>query len=138
MSQITRPRLAITMGDPAGIGPEIVLKALAHADVFARCRPLVIGGPPHPGAGRGLARADSSVPDVVANPAHGAYQPGRVTLLHLENAAPDGIPVGEVERRRRSSRRRLRFPCLRHGHGRGGGRRRHRAAQQSCHAFGRL
>lgn len=28
----SRPRLALTVGDPAGIGPEIVLKALAHAD----------------------------------------------------------------------------------------------------------
>ena len=39
----TRPTLAITMGDPAGIGPEIIMKALAHADVQATCRPLVIG-----------------------------------------------------------------------------------------------
>lgn len=31
----SRPRLALTVGDPAGIGPEIVLKALAHADVPA-------------------------------------------------------------------------------------------------------
>jgi len=31
----TRPRLALTVGDPAGIGPEIVLKALAHAEVPA-------------------------------------------------------------------------------------------------------
>jgi 4-hydroxythreonine-4-phosphate dehydrogenase len=38
-----RPILAITLGDPAGIGPEITLKALAHPDVYARCRPLVIG-----------------------------------------------------------------------------------------------
>ena len=43
MSEVTRPLLAITMGDPAGIGPEIVLKALAHADIFERCRPFVIG-----------------------------------------------------------------------------------------------
>jgi len=43
MSDAARPLLAITMGDPAGIGPEVVLKALAHADVFGRCRPLVIG-----------------------------------------------------------------------------------------------
>lgn len=40
---MTRPTIAITMGDPAGIGPEIVMKALAHADVQALCRPLVIG-----------------------------------------------------------------------------------------------
>ena len=38
-----RPLLAITLGDPAGIGPEVVLKALAHADVYERCRPLVLG-----------------------------------------------------------------------------------------------
>ncbi len=38
-----RPVLAITMGDPAGIGPEIVLKALAHESVAKRCLPLVIG-----------------------------------------------------------------------------------------------
>ena len=43
MSAATRPLLAITMGDPAGIGPEIVLKALAHAEISERCRPLVVG-----------------------------------------------------------------------------------------------
>ena len=94
MSEITRPLLAITMGDPAGIGPEIVLKAFACADVFERCRPLVIGDR------RILERAAGwigPIPqfDVVADPAHGAYRPGRVTLLDLENAPPDHIPVGE-------------------------------------------
>jgi 4-hydroxythreonine-4-phosphate dehydrogenase len=38
-----KPILAITMGDPGGIGPEIIAKALAHADVFDNSRPLVIG-----------------------------------------------------------------------------------------------
>lgn len=38
-----RPLLAITMGDAAGIGPEIIVKALARLDVLAACRPLVIG-----------------------------------------------------------------------------------------------
>ncbi len=31
------------MGDPAGVGPEVVLKALKHLDVYALCRPVVIG-----------------------------------------------------------------------------------------------
>ena len=39
----TLPLLAITLGDPAGIGPEIVLKALRSAEVYAICRPLVVG-----------------------------------------------------------------------------------------------
>ena len=40
---MTLPTIAITMGDPAGIGPEIIMKALAHADVHSFSRPLVIG-----------------------------------------------------------------------------------------------
>ena len=38
-----RPVIAITMGDPSGVGPEVVAKALARPDVLAMCRPLVIG-----------------------------------------------------------------------------------------------
>jgi 4-phospho-D-threonate 3-dehydrogenase / 4-phospho-D-erythronate 3-dehydrogenase len=37
------PCIGITMGDPVGIGPEIIIKALAHAEVFSWCRPVVFG-----------------------------------------------------------------------------------------------
>src|SRR5215204_1400262 len=94
MSEITRPLLAITMGDPAGIGPEVVLKALAHVDVFEHCRPLVIGDR------RILERAAGwlgQLPefDIVADPKISSYEPGHVTLVDLENAPPDRIPVGK-------------------------------------------
>ena len=38
-----KKRIAITMGDPAGIGPEVVLKALGESFVYERCIPIVIG-----------------------------------------------------------------------------------------------
>lgn len=38
-----RPILAITMGDPAGAGPEIVVKALADPEIHALCRAIVVG-----------------------------------------------------------------------------------------------
>ncbi|MBM4121050.1 MAG: 4-hydroxythreonine-4-phosphate dehydrogenase PdxA [Nitrospira sp.] len=38
-----RPILGLTMGDPAGIGPEVIAKALARPDVIRLCRPMVIG-----------------------------------------------------------------------------------------------
>ena len=38
-----RPRVGITMGDPTGIGPEVVLKAVAEEEVRAVCRPVIIG-----------------------------------------------------------------------------------------------
>jgi 4-hydroxythreonine-4-phosphate dehydrogenase len=41
----TKPLLGITMGDPAGIGPEVIAKGLARPLVRRLCRPLVIGSP---------------------------------------------------------------------------------------------
>jgi 4-hydroxythreonine-4-phosphate dehydrogenase len=38
-----RPLIAITMGDPTGIGPEIIARALANPDIVDICRPLVLG-----------------------------------------------------------------------------------------------
>jgi 4-phospho-D-threonate 3-dehydrogenase / 4-phospho-D-erythronate 3-dehydrogenase len=38
-----RPRVGITMGDPAGIGPEVVLKAVAEPEVRAACLPVIVG-----------------------------------------------------------------------------------------------
>ena len=38
-----RPTIAITMGDAAGVGPEIIMKSLAHAALYDRCRPVVVG-----------------------------------------------------------------------------------------------
>jgi 4-phospho-D-threonate 3-dehydrogenase / 4-phospho-D-erythronate 3-dehydrogenase len=90
-----RPLLAITTGDPAGIGPEVVLKALlGHPEVFATCRPLVVGDR------RILARAAPWVgfPDApldpVADPASARYAPGRLAVLDLGDADPDDCPVG--------------------------------------------
>lgn len=38
-----RPVLGITMGDPAGVGPEVALKALARPDIHRLCHPFIIG-----------------------------------------------------------------------------------------------
>lgn len=39
----TKPILGITMGDPAGIGPEIAAKAMAEPHIYDICRPLIVG-----------------------------------------------------------------------------------------------
>ncbi len=39
----TRPRIAVTIGDPAGVGPEVTVKALAEEELYLLCQPLVIG-----------------------------------------------------------------------------------------------
>ena len=40
-----KPVVAVTMGDPSGIGPEIVVKVLAREETWQQCRPIVIGDP---------------------------------------------------------------------------------------------
>jgi 4-hydroxythreonine-4-phosphate dehydrogenase len=91
-----RPLLAITMGDPAGIGPEIVVKALANPTVAQRYRALVVGDR------RILERAASWVGgdrlafDVVARPAGGRYAFGSITLLDRPNAPPAECPPGRI------------------------------------------
>ena len=96
MEQSTRPLLAITMGDPAGIGPEVILKALQEEAVFAQARPLVVGD------ARILARAAAWVGgrtlavERVTQPGEGSYQPGTLTVLDLHNADPAEIPPGKI------------------------------------------
>jgi 4-hydroxythreonine-4-phosphate dehydrogenase len=40
---VKKPVIAITMGDAAGIGPEIAVKVLARRAVHERCRPMIVG-----------------------------------------------------------------------------------------------
>jgi 4-hydroxythreonine-4-phosphate dehydrogenase len=42
---MSKPLLAITLGDPAGVGPEVIAGAWADAALHAVCRPLVLGQP---------------------------------------------------------------------------------------------
>jgi len=93
-----RPIVAVTMGDPAGVGPEVTAKALAREEVWDCCRPLVVGDAgvlaqavvlvaaplaPHPIADVAEARFDPAVPDVLDlhNVDLAALQPGRVSAL---------------------------------------------------------
>jgi 4-hydroxythreonine-4-phosphate dehydrogenase len=91
------PLIAITLGDPAGIGPEIVLQALRSEHVYHTCRPLVVGDR------RILERAAGFLGQPVPHfepagedPAAARYARGTPILLDLHNAAPQHCPVGQV------------------------------------------
>jgi len=75
------------MGDPGGIGPEVTLKALAHEEIYALCRPLVVGDLGVLAEIRRISGLDLEL-NPVASPAEGLYRPGRVDLLDLKNLAP--------------------------------------------------
>ncbi len=86
------PRIAITAGDPAGVGPEVVLKALAEPDVRAACRPLVVGDLRHL---RRVAEACGLELELEAATGTDAARDGAVPVLDLGDVDP-GLRPGEV------------------------------------------
>jgi 4-hydroxythreonine-4-phosphate dehydrogenase len=98
---MTKPRVGITVGDPAGIGPEIALKAAAHRDVLAVCEPVLYG--PAGAAqlagfeiGRISARAGQAAYDAILNAVADA-QAARIDAvatapINKEAFAAAGIP----------------------------------------------
>ncbi|WP_396625924.1 4-hydroxythreonine-4-phosphate dehydrogenase PdxA [Luteitalea sp.] len=93
-----RPLLAITMGDPAGVGPEILLAALATPAMHERCRALVVGDARIlERAARFLGAAGPALRfEVVRTPTDARFLDGHITVLDLANAPPDDCPVGQV------------------------------------------
>jgi 4-hydroxythreonine-4-phosphate dehydrogenase len=75
------PRIAIATGDPAGIGPEIALKAALDARVTALCQPLLVGDP---AAVELHAKAAGLTPrlNVVGKAADADWSDGAVNLLN--------------------------------------------------------
>lgn len=92
-----RPVLGITMGDPAGCGAEITVKALANRNTYESCRPVVFGD-----AGRMKLAADivnSGLKiNVISDVKEGTYQYGTIDVLDFANV-PDDLPFGKVDAR---------------------------------------
>ena len=80
-----RPAIAVTVGDPSGIGPEIAVKASRDARVTAACRPVIYG--PH------TPEDLASFPVGVVDPRSGqrAYEE---ILRAVEDARAGGQAVG--------------------------------------------
>ena len=92
---MTRPVLGITMGDPAGIGPEIAAKALAEAAVRERARPLVIGDARVMGAAARTAHLDQEVRPL-GRASDATFASDRIEVLDLGNADPAAFTIGRV------------------------------------------
>lgn len=95
MSPATRlPTIAITMGDPAGIGPEIIMKALAQNEVHAICEPLVIGDAVRLRQAGKITGVDLVV-DALDDAADAQFGSRNVQCVDLKLVPPD-LPFGKV------------------------------------------
>jgi 4-phospho-D-threonate 3-dehydrogenase / 4-phospho-D-erythronate 3-dehydrogenase len=90
----TAPLIAVTMGDGAGVGPEVIVPAVVHPDTLARCRPVVIGD-----AARLRLAAEllGRTVEIVAvdRPAEAEFTPDRINVIDL-GLLPADLPWGAV------------------------------------------
>ena len=96
MTHTTKPLLAITMGDPAGTGAEIVTKSLAEAEIRQVCRPVVIGD----AATMKEALALTGMPGevrAIGDVSEARFEPELIEVVDLEN-----VDLGKLERGRNS------------------------------------
>ncbi len=91
---MAKPVVGITMGDAAGIGPEVIMKALADPAMYELCRPLVIGD------AKILRRADGIVGSelTVRSLQHvtdARFHHGTIDCLDLD-LLPPNLPFGQI------------------------------------------
>lgn len=90
-----RPVLGISMGDPYGNGPEITVRALADAEIYQRCKPLVVGDETSMRYALKVAEKLHGIHlelNVVSSPAEGKYTCGTIDLMDLGLVPADKIP----------------------------------------------
>jgi len=95
--QLELPILAITMGDAAGCGPEIIIKALADENIYQLCRPLVFGDAKRLQLAADILKSPLRIRGV-SDAQAGAYQHGMIDVLDFDNIPAD-LPFGQVDPR---------------------------------------
>jgi len=90
-----KPAIAITMGDPCGIGPEVVVKAMADPRVYATCRPLVVGNVYAMEQAVSLTGLRVKINEVEDSATSG-QEPGVIDVVDIHNLNPEDITIGEI------------------------------------------
>ena len=90
-----KPIIAVTMGDPAGIGPEIVAKSVADKATFDVARCIVIGDKKVMEKAIEIVGADLKV-NVVDSPADGDYSYGVLNMIDLDNIDMSRFEYGKI------------------------------------------
>lgn len=92
-----KPILGITMGDAAGVGPEIIVKALSTSEIYDISRPVVFGDLKIMERAVKIIGADLRC-HAIQDPADGKYERGTIDVVDLNNLPAD-LPFAKVDGR---------------------------------------
>ncbi len=93
---MNKPIIGIPLGDPAGVGPEIVVKALNLDEIYEVSRPLVIGDKDAIKQAMGFSNISLDI-NVIEDPKDGLYNKGTIDLIDLNNIEIDKFKIGKVQ-----------------------------------------
>jgi len=91
------PLIGITMGDPTGIGPEVVIKALSCKKVYTLCRPIVLGDAAVLEKEKKALRAPLAI-HVIEDLQQAAFASGTLDVFSLSRLDPDTLRYGHPDK----------------------------------------
>jgi len=91
-----KPIVAVTMGDPAGVGPEIVAKAFSSDGVFQACRPVAIGDADVMTEGLKVAHVQLDI-HPIKRVSEARFEFGTIDIIDLKNIQVDKLRMGEPQ-----------------------------------------
>jgi len=90
-----KPIIAISAGDPAGIGPEICAYALSKEEIYKVCRPIVICDPGIMDKAKKVCDLELEI-NSIHSPEQGKFRQGTIDILQMPNVDIKQFKYGEV------------------------------------------
>ncbi len=94
-----KPIIGITLGDVAGIGPEIIIKALSSPEVYELCSPLVVGNLSVLKDTQRSLGTSLTLEAVNERLAEAAFEPGRIAVWDFPGLDVSGVEPGRPDER---------------------------------------
>ena len=91
-----KTKIAIPMGDPAGVGPEIVVKTAVSKEILDLCDLIVIGDKKVLEKATEICQADLKI-HTIKNVEEGKYEKGILNVIDLENVDMNTLEYGQVQ-----------------------------------------
>ena len=93
-----KPYIGIPIGDPNGIGPEIVVKALHEASVYSICNPVVIGNYDVLSSAIKICELNGELEiNQIKEPDEGKFYEGIIDLVNIENVDVSDLKCGVIQ-----------------------------------------
>jgi len=91
-----KPIVGVTMGDPAGVGPEIVCKMFAEKTIYDFCKPLVVGDSACLSEGMKVGKVTVQL-NLIKKVSESKFVPGIIDVIDLHNVDMKTLKMGEPQ-----------------------------------------